>query len=143
MKKIVVSYCCCYYYYYTTTTTTTVMHAQVKPSCSTHESSLTSLRAAHLPISCPLWAHLQPPNQTHNLMPAITKPLGNIFSGTGRATEEVPTKTLKIRGGGLSSEGLTINQNIVDTNMQKPPLKSRLTLGPEDHQRSYKRMYQL
>lgn len=69
-------------------------------------------------------------------MTVITKPLGNIFSGTGRTTEEVPTKTLKIRGGGLSSEGLTINQNIVDTNMQKPPLKSRLTLGPEDNQHS-------
>ena len=93
---------------------------------------------AHLPISCPLWARLQPPNQTHNLMPAVMKPLGNSFSGIGCRkggisspenhrelkgfAEEVLTKTLKIREGGLSSVSLTINQNILDANRPKLPL---------------------
>ena len=39
------------------------------------------------------------------------------------SAKEVPTKTLKIREGGLSSESLTVDQDTVDRNMQKPPLE--------------------
>lgn len=45
--------------------------------------------------------------------------------------EEVPTKTWKIREGGLSPEGLAASQNVVNPAMQKSPLKSRVTLRPE------------
>lgn len=39
------------------------------------------------------------------------------------SAKEVHTKTLKIREGGLFSESLTVDQDTVDRNMQKPPLE--------------------
>lgn len=57
-------------------------------------------------------------------------PLLRIIGKLKDFAEEVPTKTFKIREGGLCSESLTINQNILDANRPKPPLKSKLTLGP-------------
>ena len=36
--------------------------------------------------------------------------------------KEVPTETREMRKGGLSSEHLTVNQNAVDSNTQKPHL---------------------